>query len=436
MLKRNTAHRYSESMGKLKPAKDLYTTDVNFNSQKNIQESETSNLPQIHQSTSSGSLVNGYGFYRLNFIKPFSREMARRAEYSSKSGHSEVNINKSRKGSFLVGTTPQKRISVKRNSKYYNDTAQFEFETGAKYDGATPSYPQSPRQLMKSTNPTTVTNFQYDKSRSYQMGKDKSHMKQTFSTTLNNNYCMPIDDSNAPSFKMTNPTQYQTSYDLFNKNQSKTSKNGMSNAIIKEAIDKDDFTVRSGDLRRKLNDYHHVKENSNFEQERSSHKKEIKYHNSENKVYGEGSASEFYHGDINESKGNDVFHQSKLIHDQSNKGERNTHYGNYFNNDDNDSYLRNMSVPLIRPKNFDVKVAQHDRNFRILANENIRVNSIKDNRIRNLMIRDQLLIFMDKISQLKKRMNFKEGSLKQYFKLTDQVRVNKQIELIIALCDN
>jgi hypothetical protein len=96
------------------------------------------------------------------------------------------------------------------------------------------------------------------------------------------------------------------------------------------------------------------------------------------------------------------------------------------------------ALPVIRPRNFDMKVVGKDRNFRILANENLRVNGIKDAKIRNLMIRDQLLIFMDKISQLRKRLNLRQGSVKllNSTKMVDAVRINKQIELVIVLCDS
>lgn len=105
---------------------------------------------------------------------------------------------------------------------------------------------------------------------------------------------------------------------------------------------------------------------------------------------------------------------------------------------DRESEGESEGLPVIRPRNFDMKVVGKDRNFRILANENLRVNGIKDAKIRNLMIRDQLLIFMDKISQLKKRLSWRKGSVKllNSTKMVDAVRINKQIELVIVLCDN
>lgn len=82
--------------------------------------------------------------------------------------------------------------------------------------------------------------------------------------------------------------------------------------------------------------------------------------------------------------------------------------------------------------------AAKDRNFRVLASENIRVNGIKDHKIRNLMIRDQLLIFMDKLSQVKKSLQYRRanGKLLNFAKTIDKFKINKQIELVISLCDN
>ena len=418
-MSRQNKHKSSDSL-KLHSKKHSFEMDIKFNDKKLHHDSNISNFPNLYQSASSGSLVNGYGFYRLNFIKPLSRDIEKRAAYSNQSESSKNNSKrpsfqkaKGKKSSFL-GVNNNAAHIPKSGKLLQNirDIAGMEVDTKAKFGNRGPSRDTSPYHPHQSTNVNTMSNFQ------------NNHMKET-NTTLNNNYFTHSKNNS----RLMNETQnYQTSYDLFKTNAMhiKPPTHYMNNTVVKDAFGRDETAAQTGNFKSFVDD--NGKVDSAYENESMIKKDSIDFMHDDQAQYASiNSQIKFDEGGNQKSSTN--------LDKQNAENEEFTKFDENYN----DSYLRNQSMPSIRPKNFDVKVAQHDRNFRILANENIRVNSIKDNRLRNLMIRDQLLIFMDKLNNLKKKMSFKENEerdLKKQFKLVDQVRVNKQLELIIALCDN
>ena len=135
------------------------------------------------------------------------------------------------------------------------DIAGLEVETKSKFC-MKPSRDTSPYHCHQSTNVNTISNFQ------------NNHMKDTFNTTLNNNY-MGHSKNNS---RIMNETQnYQTSYDLFKTNAMHIKQHGsgqsyyMNNTNIKDAFGRDETAAQTGNYKSFADDYNNGKMDSDYE---------------------------------------------------------------------------------------------------------------------------------------------------------------------------